>query len=71
MATGGQDNGEAGIEGVTITAFNAANDTIVGTTTSASDGSYSFVLMPGSYYIVFDSSVGTCTHASQSRKRYG
>lgn len=53
-ADGRQDGGETGLQGVAITVFQAANNTIAATTTSASDGSYSFVLMPGSYYLGFD-----------------
>jgi uncharacterized repeat protein (TIGR01451 family) len=57
-ADGQQDNGEPGLSGVTITLFNAANDTIVATTTSGSGGSYSFTAMPGAYYVVFGKPVG-------------
>ncbi len=57
-ANGQQDSGETGISGVMVTAFNAANDTITATTTTNSSGAYSFTLMPGSYYVVFDKPAG-------------
>ena len=57
-ANGQQDVGETGISGVTVTAYNAANDTIAGTTTTDSNGNYSFTLMPGTYYLVFDTPAG-------------
>ncbi len=54
-ANGQQDSGETGISGVTVTAYNASNDTIAGTTISNASGAYSFAnLMPGTYYVVFD-----------------
>ncbi|MBN8456578.1 MAG: carboxypeptidase regulatory-like domain-containing protein, partial [Verrucomicrobia bacterium] len=52
-ANGQQNAGETGIAGVAVTAFDASNDTIAGTTTTDSNGLYSFNLMPGTYYLVF------------------
>ncbi len=57
-ANGQQDGGETGIPGVTVTVFNAADDTIAGTTATDSNGAYSFTLMPGTYYLVFDTPPG-------------
>lgn len=57
-ANGQQNGGETGIQGVTVTAFNASNDTITATTTTGSGGAYSFNLMPGTYYLVFDTPAG-------------
>ncbi|MCU0795680.1 MAG: carboxypeptidase regulatory-like domain-containing protein [Akkermansiaceae bacterium] len=57
-ANGQQDGGETGISGVTVTVFNAANDTIAGTTTTDSNGAYAFTLMPGTYYLVFETPSG-------------
>ena len=57
-ANGQQDLGETGIPGVIVTAFNAGNDTIAGTATTDSNGNYSFILMPGTYYLVFDAPAG-------------
>ncbi len=50
---GQQDAGEPGVGGVTVTLYRA-DDTVVGTTTTAADGSYRFTgLLPGEYYLVF------------------
>ncbi|MGQ9877262.1 MAG: SdrD B-like domain-containing protein, partial [Chloroflexus sp.] len=50
---GVQDSGENGIGGVTVTLYRA-DDSAVGSTTTAADGSYSFSnLPPGAYYLVF------------------
>jgi hypothetical protein len=58
-ADGTQDGGEAGISGVSVTLFDAANDTIAGTTTTNGSGIYSFTdLMPGTYYLVFGTPSG-------------
>jgi large repetitive protein len=57
-ADGQQDAGESGLDGVTVTAFNAANDTIAATTLTAEGGAYEFTLMPGSYYVVFETPSG-------------
>lgn len=48
-----QDAGEDPLAGVTVTLFDSG-DNIVGTTTSAADGSYSFAGLPsGDYYLAF------------------
>jgi protocatechuate 3,4-dioxygenase beta subunit len=47
---GVQDNGEAGISGVTVQLKNAAG-TVVQTTTTGVDGKYSFTADPGSYTV--------------------
>lgn len=57
-ADGRQDGGEPGIDGVTVTAFYEATDTIAATTVTAEGGAYSFTLMPGTYYLVFDTPAG-------------
>jgi hypothetical protein len=57
-ANGQQDVGETGISGATVTAFNSANDTIAGTATTDSNGNYAFTLMPGTYYLIFDTPAG-------------
>jgi hypothetical protein len=57
-ANGQQNGGETGIQGVTVTAFNAANDTSAATTTTGPAGAYSFNLMPGTYHLVFDTPAG-------------
>jgi hypothetical protein len=57
-ADGIQGGGESGIEGVAVTAYHAATDTIAATIATAADGSYSFTLMPGGYYLVFDTPAG-------------
>lgn len=57
-ANGQQNSGETGISGLTVTVFNAANDTIAATTTTNAAGAYSFTLMPGAYYLVFDKPAG-------------
>ena len=57
-ADGQQDGGESGLDGVTVTLFNAANDTIAGTAVTAEGGAYEFVVMPGTYYVVFGTPAG-------------
>ncbi len=58
-ANGRQDSGEVGLPDVTVTVFNAANDTIAGTTVTNASGIYSFpLLLPGTYYVIFDKPVG-------------
>ena len=58
-ADGMQDGGETGVSGVSVTLFNAANDTIAATAVTDSSGIYSITdLMPGSYYLVFDTPAG-------------
>ncbi|MEF3273474.1 MAG: carboxypeptidase regulatory-like domain-containing protein, partial [Chloroflexus sp.] len=50
---GVQDAGEPGISGVTVTLYRA-DGTVVGSTTTASNGTYSFTeLTPGAYYLEF------------------
>ena len=50
---GVQDAGEPGIDGVTVTVYNA-NNTVAATTTTAGGGLYSFPsLLPGTYYVEF------------------
>ena len=57
-ADGQQDVGENGIDGVTVTAFHAATDTIAASTVTSGGGAYSFSLMPGTYYLVFTKPAG-------------
>lgn len=57
-ADGQQDAGESGLDGVTVTLFNASNDTIAGATVTAEGGAYGFNVMPGTYYAVFDAPAG-------------
>ncbi len=57
---GVQDDGEAGVNGVTVTLYNASNEEIASTitafdSTSGLEGKYFFEeLVPGDYYVVFD-----------------
>ncbi|HNP87308.1 MAG TPA: SdrD B-like domain-containing protein [Kouleothrix sp.] len=62
-----QDPGEAGVAGVTVQLYQpgtdnlpgTADDVLVGTTTTGSNGSYLFTdLVPGSYYVVFTPPMG-------------
>jgi hypothetical protein len=49
-----QDAGEPGVAGVEVTLYNAANDAVVATTTTDSDGFYAFTdLEGGDYYVGF------------------
>jgi hypothetical protein len=49
-----QDVGEPGVAGVTVTLYNAADDTVVSSTTTDGDGLYSFTdLLEGDYYVGF------------------
>jgi hypothetical protein len=49
-----QDPGEPGVADVLVTLYNAANDAVVATTTTGSDGSYTFTgLEAGRYYVGF------------------
>ena len=57
-ADGQQDVGENGIDGVTVTAFHAATDTIAASAVTSGGGAYSFSLMPGTYYLVFTKPAG-------------
>ncbi|MBL9137959.1 MAG: hypothetical protein JNK85_18985, partial [Verrucomicrobiales bacterium] len=52
-ADGIQDGSEIGVDGVTVELFRGADDTLVGTTTTAGGGQYSFTTVPGSYYLKF------------------
>jgi hypothetical protein len=53
-ANGVQDGGETGIDGVAVTLYNAADNSVARTTTTASGGSYSFgSLVAGTYYVGF------------------
>jgi len=49
--TNGDGLGDVGLGGVTLTLKTGAGSTLV-TTTTASDGSYSFLVVPGSYQVV-------------------
>ncbi|MEZ4884190.1 MAG: SdrD B-like domain-containing protein [Chitinophagales bacterium] len=54
-----QDAGERGIEGVTVTLYNADTDEQLATTSTDEDGAYSFNgLLDGSYYVVFGDANG-------------
>lgn len=66
-ADGQQDGGETGIGGVTVTAYHAANDTVAGIATTDTNGFYTFgSLLPGTYYVVFDTPSGyRATRADQ------
>ncbi|MGL4401169.1 MAG: SdrD B-like domain-containing protein [Luteolibacter sp.] len=58
-ADGVQDAGESGIPGASVTLFNSVNDTVVASTATSVAGAYAFVnMMPGSYYILFDTPAG-------------
>jgi protocatechuate 3,4-dioxygenase beta subunit len=58
-ADGVQDTGESGLDGVTVTVYNATFNTVAGTTTTSGGGAYSFPnLLPGTYYVVFDALSG-------------
>ncbi|MFT3893585.1 MAG: SdrD B-like domain-containing protein [Anaerolineales bacterium] len=52
-ADGVQDAGEVGVGGVTVQLYSSTG-TLIGTTTTAADGSYNFTgLTPGDYYVQF------------------
>ena len=53
-----QDPGEPGVEGVTVTLYNAVGDVVAATATAA-DGSYGFSAPPATYQIGFDLSTNT------------
>ncbi|MEI6175856.1 MAG: SdrD B-like domain-containing protein [Verrucomicrobiota bacterium] len=58
-ANGVQDGGETGIDGVTVTLYNAAGNTVERTTTTAGGGLYSFdSLLGGTYYVGFGTASG-------------
>jgi protocatechuate 3,4-dioxygenase beta subunit len=51
---GVQDSGENGVSGVTVTLHNAADNSVVATTTTDANGAYLFDnLIPGDYYVIF------------------
>jgi len=57
---GVQDFGEVGIEGVSVTLFNAADDSVVSSTTTDFTGQYDFPNIPfGNYYLGFDATTNT------------
>ena len=53
-----QDPGEPGVEGVTVTLYNAVGDVVAATATAA-DGSYGFTAPPANYQLGFDLSTNT------------
>ncbi len=54
-----QDAGETGISGVTVTLYGSNGTTVLGTTTTAADGSYHFTgLAAGTYYVGFSTPSG-------------
>ena len=54
-----QDAGENGIGGVTVTLYGLDGTTVIGTTTTAADGSYHFTnLAAGTYYVGFSTPSG-------------
>jgi hypothetical protein len=56
---GQQDNGEPGIDGVTVRLYNCVTNELVATTTTANGGLYNFAgLKPGSYHVVFETPTG-------------
>lgn len=58
-ANGQKDASETGLQGVGVSVVNASNNTIQGTTTTNSNGAYSFNnLLPGTYYVIFDPLAG-------------
>ncbi|MFW2383844.1 MAG: SdrD B-like domain-containing protein, partial [Acidimicrobiales bacterium] len=65
-ADGIQDSGEPGIAGVAIE-LRDGTGTVVGTTTTAADGSYSFTsLRPGDFTVTFSSPAGAAPTATDS-----
>ncbi len=50
---GTQDTSEFGVAGVTVQLYRCVGDSLVGTTTSSSQGLYSFTVPPGDYYVKF------------------
>ena len=53
----GTDNGDAGVEGKTVTLYAADGTTVITTTTTDAEGNYSFTdLVPGTYVVGFEDS---------------
>jgi protocatechuate 3,4-dioxygenase beta subunit len=51
---GVQDGGETGVPNVTVTLYNAADNSVVSTMSTDANGEYLFEqLLPGSYYVIF------------------
>ena len=53
-----QDNGETGIQGVTVKLLGSNGTSVLGTTTTDANGKYSFTVAPGTYYVQFVSPSG-------------
>ena len=63
---GVQDAGEIGIEGVTVDLVLAGTTTVVATTTTASDGSYLFLVGSGSYDVIVTDTAGVLSTYTQT-----
>lgn len=50
-----QDEGELGIQGLTVELYNCSDDTLVSSTTTDANGYYNFTVEPGEYYVYFSS----------------
>jgi len=62
-ANGIQDAGEPGIDGVTVTLYDAAGTNVLATTVTAGGGLYSFLgLTPGNYQVQFGNSAAAVTY---------
>ena len=58
-ANGVQDLGEPGLDGVSVTLYNATSNTIAGTTVTAGGGNYAFAnQLPGTYSVEFGAFAG-------------